>query len=171
MVHNQSLPVVVMVVVDVVHKELTMAEYAFNPVQEVPSGQSVIFDDVIPCSRGYVYHRNQSGILILRGIVNGCNNCFARYQVTFNGNIALPTGATVGPISVALSVDGEALPTSNAIVTPAAVDNYFNVTSTAIITVPRGCCFNVSVQNTSTGTTTNPAINVQNANLTVSRIA
>lgn len=148
-----------------------MAEYAFNPVQAVPPGQSVILDDVIPCNRGYVYHRNQSGILILRGIVNGCNNCFARYQVTFNGNIALLTGETVGPISIALSVDGEPIQTSNAIVTPAAVDNYFNVTSTAIITVPKGCCFNVSVQNTSIGTTVNPAINVQNANLTVSRIA
>jgi hypothetical protein len=109
--------------------------------------------------------------LILRGIVNGCNNCFARYQVTFNGNIALPEGATVGPISLALAVDGEAIPTSNAIVTPAAVDNYFNVTCTAIITVPRGCCFNVSVQNTSIGAAANPAVNVQNANLVVSRIA
>ena len=148
-----------------------MAEYAFNPVQTVQPGQSVLLNTVIGCNRGYVYHRDQSGILILRGIVNGCNNSFARYQVTFNGNIALPEGATVGPISVALSVDGEALPTSNAIVTPAAVDNYFNVTSTAIITVPKGCCFNVSIQNTSVGEATNPAINVQNANLVVSRIA
>ena len=148
-----------------------MAEYAFNPVQTVQPGQSVLLNTVIPCCKGYVFHREQSGILILRGIVNGANNCFARYQVTFNGNIALPEGATVGAISVALSVDGEAIPTSNAIVTPAAVDNYFNVTSTAIITVPRGCCFNVSVQNTSVGETTNPAINVQNANVVVSRIA
>lgn len=147
-----------------------MAEYAFNPVQEVAPDQTVLLDTVIPCNRGYVYHRNQSGILILRGIANGCNS-FARYQVTFNANIALPEGATVGPISVSLAVDGEALPTSKAIVTPAAVDNYFNVTSTAIITVPKGCCFNVSVENTSVGTTVNPSINVQNANLTVSRIA
>jgi len=148
-----------------------MAEYAFNPVQTVQPGQSVLLNTVIPCTKGYVYHRDQSGILILRGIVNGCNNCFARYQVTFNGNIALPEGATVGPISLALAVDGEAIPTSNAIVTPAAVDNYFNVTCTAIITVPRGCCFNVSVQNTSVGAAANPAVNVQNANLVVSRIA
>ena len=148
-----------------------MAEYAFNPVQTVQPGQSVLLNTVIGCNRGYVYHRDQSGILILRGIVNGCNNSFARYQVTFNGNISLPEGATVGPISVALSVDGEALPTSNAIVTPAAVDNYFNLTSTAIITVPKGCCFNVSIQNTSVGEATNPAINVQNANLVVSRLA
>lgn len=155
-----------------------MAEYAFNPVQTVPPGQSVILDDVNPCRKGYVYHRNQSGILILRGIVNGCNNSFARYEVTFNGNIGLPTGATVGPISVALAVDGEPIQTSKAIVTPAAVvptpvtdENFFNVTSTAIITVPRGCCLNIAVQNVSVGTTTNPPIYVQNANLTVSRIA
>ena len=148
-----------------------MAEYAFNQVQAVQPGQSILLNTVIPCCKGYVYHRDQSGILILRGIVNGCNNSFARYQVTFNGNIALPEGATVGPISLALAVDGEAIPTSSAIVTPAAVDNYFNVTCTAIITVPRGCCFNVSVQNTSIGAAANPAVNVQNANLVVSRIA
>ena len=156
-----------------------MSEYAFNPVQTVQPGQAVILDDVIPCNKGYVYHRNQSGILILRGIVNGNGcGCFARYQVTFNGNIGLPDGATVGPVSVALALDGEPIQTSKAIVTPAATvpdpvtdENFFNVTSTAIITVPRGCCFNVSVENTSTGTTTNPAVLVQNANLTVSRIA
>ena len=147
-----------------------MAEYAFNPIQEVAAGQTVLLDTVIPCNRGYVYHRDQSGILILRGIANGCNS-FARYQVTFNGNIALPAEATVGPISISLAVDGEALPTSRAIVTPTVVDSYFNVTSTAIITVPKGCCFNVSVENTSVGVATNPSINVQNANLTVSRIA
>lgn len=87
----------------------------------------------------------------------------------------MPDGGTVGPISVSLAIDGEPILTSRAIVTPAAVDEYFNVTSTAIITVPRGCCFNVSVENTSVSadpaTTPAPAINVQNANLTVARIA
>lgn len=151
-----------------------MAEFAYNPIQLVEPGQNVILDTVIPCNKGYVYHRNQSGIVILRGIVNCPNACFARYQVTFNGNIALPTGATVGPISVALAIDGEPIQTSRAIVTPAAVDQYFNVTSTAIITVPKGCCFSVSVENTSAPATAAgaaPEINVQNANLTVSRIA
>lgn len=150
-----------------------MAEFAYNPIQLVEPGQNVILDTVIPCNKGYVYHRNQSGIVILRGIVNCPNACFARYQVTFNGNIALPTG-TVGPISVALAIDGEPIQTSRAIVTPAAVDQYFNVTSTAIITVPKGCCFSVSVENTSAPATAAgaaPEINVQNANLTVSRIA
>lgn len=148
-----------------------MAEYVYNPVQVVQPNQPVILEDSIPCNKGYVYHRNQSGNLILRGITP---NCFARYQVTFNGNIAVPTGGTVGEISVALAIDGEPILTSNAIVTPAAEEEYFNVTSTAIITVPRGCCFSVSVENTTAGTTpadVGTAINVQNANLVVSRIA
>ena len=90
-------------------------------------------------------------------------------------------GTAPAPISIAIAIDGEPVLTSRAIVTPAAVaeappstNNYFNVTSTAIVTVPRGCCFNVSVENTSTGATPTdpaPAINVQNANMTVSRIA
>ena len=143
------------------------AEFTYNPIQEVLQNQPVILNTTIGCSKGYVIHRNESGLVTLRGIVNNpCSN-FARYQVTFNGNIAVPTGGTVGPISVAIAIDGEPVLTSNAIVTPAAVDQYFNVTSTAIVTVPKGCCFNVSVENTSTG----GSINVQNANLVVDRIA
>ena len=149
-----------------------MAEFAFNPVQLVEPNQNVILDTVIPCNKGYVFHRDQSGIVILRGIVNCPNACFARYQVTFNANIAIPEGGIVAPISVALAIDGEPVQTSRAIVTPAAADEYFNVTSTAIITVPRGCCFTVAVENTSAlvdGIA--PEINVQNANLTGARIA
>lgn len=151
-----------------------MAEYVYNPIQLVQPNQPVILNASIPCNRGYVYHREGSGIVTLRGITNNpCAN-FARYQVTFNGNIAVPTDGTVGPIAIALAIDGEPILTSRAIVTPAAVDEYFNVTSTAIITVPKGCCFNVSVENVSFGATaadTPTAINVQNANLVVSRIA
>ena len=151
-----------------------MAEFAYNPIQLVEPNQNILLDTVIPCNKGYVFHRNQAGIVILRGIVNCPNACFARYQVTFTGNVALPTGATVGPISVALAIDGEPIQTSRAIVTPAAVDDYFNVTSTAIITVPRGCCFSCAVENVSAPAAAGgvaPEINVQNANLTVSRIA
>lgn len=151
-----------------------MAEFVYNPVQVVQPNGNVLLNDAIPCSKGYVYHRNESGIVILRGVVNNPNGCFARYQVTFNGNIAVPTDGTVGAIAVALAIDGEPIQTSRAIVTPAAVDEYFNVTSTAIITVPRGCCFSVAVENVSEGATAaDPAtaINVQNANLTVTRIA
>lgn len=158
-----------------------MAEFTYNPVQTVQPNQPVILNTSIGCPRGYVLHRNESGIVTLRGIVNNSCGCFARYQVTFNGNIAIPSTGTVGPISVSLSIDGEPILTSRAIVTPAAVAteppttaNFFNVTSTAIITVPKGCCFNVSVENTSEGATATdpaPAILVQNANLTVTRIA
>jgi len=151
-----------------------MAEFTYNPIQLVQPNQPVILNTTIGCNKGYVIHRNESGLVILRGIVNNPYSCFARYQLTFNGNIAVPEDGTVGPIAVALSIDGEPVLTSRAIVTPAAVDNYFNVTSTAFITVPRGCCFNVSVENVSTGATAAdpaPAINVQNANLVVSRVA
>lgn len=150
-----------------------MAEFTYNPIQVVEPGQNVIFNDSIPCNKGYVLHRNESGIVTLRGIVNNPCACFARYQVTFNGNIAVPTGETVGPIAVAIAIDGEAVFTSQAIVTPAAVDDYFNVTCTSFITVPRGCCFTVSVENTSVGagTAAAPSVNVQNANLVVVRTA
>lgn len=151
-----------------------MAEYVYNPIQLVQPDQPVILGASIPCNRGYVFHREGSGIVTLRGIVNNSCANFARYQVTFNGNIAVPTDGTVGPIAVSLAIGGEPILTSRAIVTPAAVDEYFNVTSTAIITVPKGCCFNVSVENASFGATaadTSTAINVQNANLVVSRIA
>lgn len=158
-----------------------MAEFAYSPLQIVEPGQNVILDTVIPCNKGYVFHRDQSGIVILRGIVNCPNASFARYQVTFNGNIAVAEGGTVGPISVALAIDSEPLQTSKAIVTPAAaaeappsLANYFNVTSTAIITVPKGCCFTVAVENTSGPAApggVSPEINVINSNLTVSRIA
>ena len=151
-----------------------MAEFTYNPIQLVEPNQNVVLDTTIGCNRGYVLHREGSGIVTLRGIVNNPYCCFARYQVTFNGNIAVPEDGTVSPIAVALAIDGEPIQTSRAIVTPAAVDEYFNVTSTAIITVPRGCCFNVAVENVSFGATAaDPAtaINVQNANLVVSRIA
>lgn len=159
-----------------------MAEYVKNEAQIVLPNQPVTLNTSIGCNKGYVYHRNGSGIVTLRGIVNNNCSCFARYQVTFNGNIAIPDGGTVGPISVSLALDGEPLLTSRAIVTPAATaddpptqNNFFNVTSTVIISVPRGCCFNVSVENTSESatpaTTPAPIILVQNANLTVSRIA
>ena len=145
-----------------------MAEFTYNPVQTVNANQPVIFNNSIPCNKGYVYHRNESGVVTLRGIVNNCNACFARYKVTFNANIAVPTGETVGPIAIAVSQSGEPILTSRAVVTPTAVDAYFNVTSPAIIDVPRGCCFDISVENISDS---GDPINVQNANLVVERIA
>lgn len=151
-------------------------EFLYNDVQAVSLNAPVLFRDSIPCTKGYVFHENETGNFILRGRVNNQCNCFAHYQVTFNANIALPEDATeVVPISVALTVNGEPRLTSRAIFTPAAVDEYGNVTSTAIIKVPRGCCFNLSVDavpaTADPTVTPAPVINVQNANLTIARIA
>ena len=131
-----------------------MAEFTYNPVQEVTAGGAIIFNTSISCPKHYVIHRNNP------------QSCFARYQVAFNGNIAVPAGGSAGPISLALAINGEPLLTSQAIVTPPAADQYFNVTSTAFITVPTGCCFTLAVENTSAD-----AINVQNANLVITRVA
>ena len=143
-----------------------MAEYTLNQIQEIPVNGSAIFIDSIPCNRGFVYHRNESGLFLLRGIVNNPTQCFARYQVVFNGNIAVPEEETPGAISLAISLGGEPITTSNAIVTPTVVDSYFNVTSTAFIDVPRGCCLSMSVENIST-----IPIDLQNANLVITRVA
>ena len=99
-----------------------MAEFTYNPIQLVAPGQNVLLNTTIGCNRGYVLHREESGIVILRGIVNNACSCFARYKVTFNGNIALPEDGVLGPISIALAIDGEPVLTSRAIYTPAAVD-------------------------------------------------
>ena len=151
------------------------AEYTNNAVQEVSLNAPVIFSASIPCTKGYVYHEDETGIFILRGIVrNQCAN-FATYQVVFNGNIAIPTGGTVTPIAIAVTVNGEPRLTSRAIFTPAAVEEYGNVTSTAIVKVPRGCCFSLSIDavpaTADPTVTPAPVIEVQNANLVVNRIA
>lgn len=152
-----------------------MARFVKNEIQLVQPNQPVLLDGSWWANRRYLFHQDESGIVTLRGIVNNPYAEYAVYQVTFNGNIALPEGATVGPIAVALARNGEPILTSRAIVTPAAVDEYFNVTSTDYIVVPRGCCFDVSVENVSESatpaTTPAPPINVQNANLTVVRVA
>ena len=143
------------------------AEYLANAVQTVALNSPVIFTASIPCTRGYIYHEDETGIFILRGIVNNACARFATYQVTFNGNIAVPEAGTAGEIAFAITVNGEARPTSTAITTPTAVQSFNNVTSTAIIKVPRGCCFTVSVR-AITGT---DGVDVQNANLVINRIA
>ena len=149
-----------------------MAEFLANAVQNISLNQPAIFTASIPCNRGFVYHEDETGNFILRGCTP---NCFARYQVTFNGNIAIPTGGAVTPIAVALTVNGEPRLTSRAIYTPAAVDTYGNVTSTAIITVPKGCCFNLAVRYVAAdedpATTPTPIIEMQNANLVINRVA
>lgn len=143
-----------------------MAEYVYPLDQTIASGNNVLLQDSIPCNKGYVIHRNGSGILTLRGIVNNPCAKFARYFVEFNGNIAVPAGETPGEISLALAIDGEALQTSLARVTPTVAEAFFNVTSVAYITVPAGCCVTIAVENTS-----NIPIVAANSNLVVNRVA
>lgn len=153
-----------------------MAEYLANAQQTIGLNQPILFRASIPCNKGFIYHEDETGIFILRGIVNNPSCCFARYQVTFNGNISIPEGGAVTPIAVSISVQGEERPTSRAVFTPAAVDELGNVTSTAIITIPKNCCFSVAIRYvdaTSGDPTTEPTptINVENANLVITRIA
>lgn len=150
-------------------------EFLWNDIQSVSLNSPILFRASIPCRRGYVLHEDETGNFILRGIVNNQCNCYAHYQVTFNGNIAIPEDGEVVPIAIALTVNGEPRLTSRAIFTPAEVDEYGNVTSTAIVKVPKNCCFSLGVDavpaTTDPTVTPAPVINVQNANLTIARIA
>lgn len=139
-----------------------MAEYSYAALQTVEAGQNVLFNETPVAPSRCIAHRDGSGIVTLRGLTN-CQ-CRARFRVSFGANIAIPTGGTVGAISVALAIAGEPLPASKAIVTPAAADNYFNVYIDTFVDVPAGCCVTVAVENTS-----DQAISVQNANLIVTR--
>ena len=139
-----------------------MAEYTGVFVQQVAAGQNVLFNETPICGSNCIVHREGAGIVTLRGVTNQCR---ARYKVSFGGNIAIPTGGTVGPISIAISLDGEALGSATATVTPAAVGDEFNVFAAALVSVPRGCCVTVSVRNINTQT-----IEVQNSNLIVERV-
>lgn len=152
-----------------------MAEYTYNEVQLVQPGAPALLNTAIGCSKGYVIHRPGSGILTLRGIVNNPCAQYARYRVSFDGNIAVPEGGTAGEIQMALAIGGEVVPTSIAAATPTAVNAYWNVAGFAIIDVPKGCCYTVAVENASVSAdpTTAPAspINVRNLNVEVSRQA
>ena len=138
-------------------------EIIANAIQTVPANQNVYFTDTVICGNCSISHRDDSGLVTLRGVTNQCR---ARFMVTFGGNIAVPTGGTVGPISLAIAIEGEPVPATTMIVTPAAVEQFFNVKSSVFIDVPRGCCTRISVQNTS-----DEAIVVQNANLIITREA
>lgn len=138
-------------------------EITANASQLVGLGQNVVFTDtVIPGSCSMI-HRSGSGLISLRGVTNQCR---ARYRVFFGGNISVPTGGTVEEISLAISIDGEPVSTTTMIYTPAAVEQFGNVSSAIFIDVPQNCCVQVGVRNTS-----EQAINVQNANLIIERVA
>ena len=138
-------------------------EIIANALQTVQANQNVYFTDTVTDGNCAIMHREGSGLVSLKGLTNQCR---ARYKVTFGGNIAIPTGGTVEAISVALAIDGEAVAATTMTVTPAAVEQFWNVFGAIFVDVPRGCCQTVSVQNIST-----QAIEVQNANLIVERVA
>ena len=138
-------------------------EIIANAVQTVPANQNVYFTDTVVNGNYSIGHREDSGLVTLRGVTNQCR---ARFKVSFGGNIAVPTGETVGPISLAIAINGEPVKTSTMTVTPAAVEQFFNISSATYIDVANSCCLNVSVQNIST-----IPVEVENANLIVERRA
>lgn len=139
-------------------------EITNNAVQTVAANQNVLLTDTVVSGNCSIVHRSGSGLVTLRGLTN--NQCRARFRVTFGANIAVPTGGTAEAISLALAINGEGVATTTMITTPAAVLEYNNVFSSIFLDVPRGCCSQISVKNIST-----QAINVQNANLIIERVA
>lgn len=138
-------------------------EITANAVQTVLENQNVIFTDNVVCGSASIIHRDGSGLVTLRGITSQCR---ARFKVSFGANIAIPTGGTVEPISLAITIEGEPIGTTTMTITPAAVENFFNVSSSIYVDVPRGCCLSAGVRNINT-----QSILVQNANLIVERVA
>lgn len=140
-----------------------MAEFSNSIIALVSAGQNVPLTETAVNSKPCIVHRAGAGLVTLRGLTNQCR---ALYKISYGGNIAIPTGGTVEAITAALAVNGEALNSATATVTPAAVENYFNVYVSAQVSVPKGCCVTVAMKNTSA-----QAVNFANSNLTVERIA
>lgn len=138
-------------------------ELTANALQAVEANQNILFTDTAIAGSCSIIHRDGSGLVTLRGITNQCR---ARFRVTFGGNVGLPTGGTLGPVSLAIAINGEPVATTTMISTPAALEELNNVFSSVFLDVPAGCCSQISVKNT-----TNQSINVQNANLIVERVA
>lgn len=150
-----------------------MAEWTNTVEQIVNPGESVIFTiNSVPCTRGFVRNRAGDGNFVLSGWVpnSRCGCCCHRadssaiYFVDFGANIAIPTGGEVGEISLAFAIDGSTIPSTSMVVTPAAVEEYSNVSRATNIPIWRNCCQSVSVRNTS-----DQPILVRNANIDFSR--
>lgn len=147
-----------------------MAEFTYPADQNVPYGQAALLENegapcAFNCNRGGgITHTNGSGLVSVRGK--------RAYRCQFSCNIALAIGATVGQIAVALAVNGEVLPDTIAVATPAAVGDYWNVSSFKIVEVPCGCCETVSIENVSPAgeATANPEIVIRNLNLEVNPV-
>lgn len=150
-----------------------MAEWTSVAVQTVNPGEAIVFtENPVPCYRGLILHRDDSGLFMIKGINNGFNGrrclCMGQpsinYMVDFGANIAVPTGETVGPISVAFELEGATLAGTTMTVTPAAVEEFFNVSRATNVPIWLGCCESFSVRNVS-----EIPILIQNANLVITR--
>lgn len=138
-------------------------EITANALQTVEVNQNILFTDTVVRGNCNTVHRDGSGLVTLRGLTNQCR---ARFKVSFGANVALPTGSAVIPITLAIAINGEQVASTTMISTPAAVEEFNNVFSAIFIDVPAGCCYTISVKNLS-----EDAIDVENANLIVERVA
>ena len=138
-------------------------EITANAIQTVAANQNILFPTTTVPGSCSMVHRIGSGLVTLRGLGQQAR---ARFQVWFGGNVAVSTGETLAPILLAITLGGETLPATQMIVTPAAVEDFFNVSASVFLDIPSGCCQNISVKNI--GTTD---IDVQNANLIIERVA
>ena len=141
------------------------AEYSRIDLQTVDVDENILFNNGFrACHKGFISHRDDSGVFFLKGSSNGCR---AIYRVKFQANVAIATGGTVEPISIALTINGEQLGNATAIVTPVAIGDFWSVSVETFIDIPCSCCVTVSVENTSDTT----AIEVENANIIIDRVA
>lgn len=139
-----------------------MAEFTNGLLQTVAAGANVLFTETPVRGGACIVHREGSGIVTLKGMTSQCR---ALYRVSFGGNVAIPTGGTVGPISLAIAIEGEPLASATMIETPAAAEAFSNVFAAVFVEVPKGCCASVSVVNTG-----DAPVDVQNANLIIERV-
>lgn len=138
-------------------------EITANALQTVAPNSNVLFTETPVRGNCSLLHREGSGLVTLRGITDQCR---ARFRVSFGANVAIPTGGTVAPISLAIAINGEPIGPATVISTPAAAGEFNNVFTSIFLNVPAGCCYTVSVQNISADD-----VDVQNANLIVERVA
>jgi hypothetical protein len=151
-----------------------MAEYVTTADALVSLNNTIPFSSVsIPCNTGNVIPL-AVGILNLKG---NTPNKFARYEVTVQANIAIPTEGDLTAIAIGIAVNGAVIPESVAIYTPQAVDEYGHINTKATVTIPCGCCASISavyVDGTEDDAATVPTPSImvrRNASISITRTA
>lgn len=151
-----------------------MAEYVTTTDDLVALNGTIPFSGVsIPCNTGNVVPL-AVGILNLKGSTSGR---FARYNVRVQANVQIPEGGDVTPIAIGIAINGAVIPESVAIVTPTAAEEYWHINTSAVVTIPCGCCATISavyVDGTEDDAATTPTPSIQvrrNASITVERVA